>query len=231
MSLTRSLAVAASSFVLVLSGCSVSTSASKPIRSATTLPPVTTVTPDSSDTTLPTDTSGNHHVAETPESRALAKKLVANIDGYELQPDSVGDTGPSDLAKTVDDSGGGSDIQTKLLDDHFIVGYQRYFLKTSEGRGVVVFAYQFGDSTGAKDFAATVVQMGLAPQDGVAPKPLAAPGIPQAAGYQLTTKGVTVHTVVFAKGDYVVLCLTNAKNGDPGSPTAIDVAKQQYGLL
>ncbi len=235
MSPTRSLAVAASSFVLVLAGCSASTSASKPDRSTTssitTASSATTGAEDSSESSLPADTSGAGRVAETSESRALAKKLVSSIDGYEIQPDSVGDTGPSDLDKTVDDTGGGNEIRTQLTVDDFVVGYQRYFAKSSGDRDIVVFAYQFGDPAGAKNFVATIIEIALEPKGGVTPKPLSAPDIPDAKGFQQTSDGVMSQTVMYAKGDYVAMVMTNAPEGDSSSSTVLDIAKQQYDLL
>lgn len=231
MSPTRSLAVAASCIALLLGGCSTSTRASKSEGTTATSTPSTTVASDSSEPTLPTETSGHHRVAETPESRALARKLVASIDGYALQPDSVGDTGPSDLEKTVDDAGGDSDVRTALVEGGFIVGYQRYFVNAAQDRGIAVFAYQFGGPAGARAFADAALQAGLAPQDGVTPTPLPTPSIPDASGVESTSEGVTSRMVIFVKGDYVGMVLVNAREGDTDAPTVFDVAKQQYALL
>lgn len=104
-------------------------------------------------------------------------------------------------------------------------------MEASKDRDIVVFGYQFGEPAGAKEFAATVLRTGLEQRGGVMQKPLAVPGIPDAAGFESTSDGVTSRTVVFAKGDYVAMVLINAKEGDAGAPTLADVAKQQYDLL
>ncbi len=184
-----------------------------------------------STTTLPTDTSGDHHVAETQQSRALAEKLVPSIDGYNIQPNSIGDTGPSDLQKAIDDGPDMTSARKELTDDHFVVGYQRMFAAPSQTRFIILFVYQFGDAAGAKDYTATLNAASLIPDGDVTPKRDAAPGIPGATGIESTSDGLTTHAVLFSKGRYSVMIATNDGHGDTASPTVLDIAKQQYGLL
>src|ERR671924_63589 len=55
----------------------------------------------------------------------LAKALeIAVPEGYILQPDQVGDTGPSDLEKAVRDDGE-DDAREVLTRTRFVRGYQR----------------------------------------------------------------------------------------------------------
>ena len=93
---------------LVAGGCSASTGAKA--TPSTTSAPVTSAAPSTASapasTTVPGSTTPTqHHVAPSPASDALAAKMIATVPGHSLQPDSVGDTGPSDLNKAADDDG------------------------------------------------------------------------------------------------------------------------------
>ena len=82
-------------------------------------------------------------------SRGLAALLITNPHaGYRQQPDSVGDTGPSDLAKAIRDDGE-PDARQALLSERFVRGYQRMWATASGADQVVVFLYQFATDAGA----------------------------------------------------------------------------------
>jgi negative regulator of genetic competence, sporulation and motility len=99
----------------------------------------------------------NRTAAETqPASVAksmeeLAKKLKISVpDGYMLQPDEVGDTGPSDLEKAVRDDGE-DDARDVLTRTRFVRGYQRQWSR-SEDDEIVSYVYQFADHAGAVEY-------------------------------------------------------------------------------
>jgi hypothetical protein len=76
-----------------------------------------------------------------------AKLLTAAPAGFVVQPDSVFDTGPSDLAKAIRDDRH-PDAARVLINDQFLQGYQRLWLNRAQDQ-VIVFLYQFGSPTGA----------------------------------------------------------------------------------
>ena len=70
----------------------------------------------------------------------MAKLLITSVpSGYAQQPDSVGDTGPSDLAKAIRDDGS-PDARAVLTQDGFVVGYQRLW-RTADKREIIVFLF------------------------------------------------------------------------------------------
>jgi hypothetical protein len=81
--------------------------------------------------------------------RALAALLITDPPaGYRLQPDSIGDTGPSDLAKAIRDDGE-ADAKQALISEGFVRGYQRMWATAAGGDQIVVFLSQFLSAAGA----------------------------------------------------------------------------------
>lgn len=169
-------------------------------------------------------------MSETPQSRALAAKLVQTIPGYVLQPDSVGDTGPSNVDKAVRDDGG-ANVRKELTDDHFVVGFQKLFSTPTKDRVIVLFAYQFADAAGANEYMNASTKHEEMPQDGVVPTRFAVPGILGATGIQATHNGTTFHEVFFTKGNVGAEVQTNDENGDTAQPSAVEIATQEYPML
>src|SRR5690349_16272224 len=94
----------------------------------------------------------------TSVADALGAKLVAAVpQGFVVQADSVGQTGPSDLAKAVRDDGG-ANAQAQLTTDGFVAGYQRLW-KSTDGSIIVVYLYQFKTQAGATDYQPRAVQL------------------------------------------------------------------------
>lgn len=153
---TRPIAALAAALAL-FAGCSTSTSSTDKASGTTS---VTTSAAVPASTTFPADTTENPPVAETSQTRALAAKLIAAVPGYALQPNSVGDTGPSDLDKAVRDDGG-PNARKELTSDHFVAGYQKLFLPPDKGRYVIFFVYQFADAAGATRYLQSSVKQGL----------------------------------------------------------------------
>lgn len=223
---TRPIAVLAAALAL-LAGCSTSTSSTDKTSGTTS---VTTSAAVPASTTLPADTTENPPVTETSQSRALAAKLIAAVPGYVVQPNSLGDTGPSDLDKAVRDDGR-PNAREELTSDHFVVGYQRLFTPPDKGRFVILFLYQFADPAGASKYLQSTAKAALAPLDGATVTPFAVPGIAGATGVQGKSGGTTFHDVEFVKGNYLVMVETNDEHGDAAKPSAVDLAAQQYARL
>jgi hypothetical protein len=83
--------------------------------------------------------------------------------GFILQPDDVGDTGPSDLAKAVrDDPTPGA--EEALRAEGFVRGYQQLWVGPQDTE-IIVFVYQFETATGARsDFRRTKANLA---EDGI----------------------------------------------------------------
>jgi hypothetical protein len=85
--------------------------------------------------------------ADPEELEALMVSEVPT--GYVLQPDDVGDTGPSDLDKAARDQGEDPAESRAFLEEAgFRRGYQRLWLDP-ERRRIIVFVYEFTDRAGA----------------------------------------------------------------------------------
>ncbi|HYH49294.1 MAG TPA: hypothetical protein VEG38_07075, partial [Acidimicrobiia bacterium] len=62
----------------------------------------------------------------------LSRLLLTTVPAeYKIQPNDVGDTGPSDLEKAVRDDGG-DDARAVLTRNGFVRGYQRYWSKSDD---------------------------------------------------------------------------------------------------
>ena len=86
--------------------------------------------------------------ADATELEALITDDVPT--GFEQQPDAVGDTGPSDLAKAIRDDGN-DDAEQVLTDLRFRRGYQRLW-QTEDGDQLIVFLYEFCDPADAAKY-------------------------------------------------------------------------------
>jgi hypothetical protein len=126
------LLVGAVAAALVLTGCSSSSSSGGP-----SFPP------------QPTE-SASPLVTSVPVSFAdLQALIVADVPaGFVEQPDSVGDTGPSDLAKATRDDHGAPHPRRELTRTRFVRGYQRLWLGPQSTQ-LIVFIYQFSKPAGA----------------------------------------------------------------------------------
>ncbi len=128
--------------VALLSACSSShannaadtSTASSSTTASTTVVPTTT-------TTAPTG----------PTSAAELESKLSNVvpPGFRVQPDSVDDTGPSDLAKAARDEGS-EDGGAVLRGEHFVRGYQRLWVDGAKHRLALV-VYQFENQAGATE--------------------------------------------------------------------------------
>ena len=215
---------------LVAGGCSSSTGAK---AAPTTNAPATSAAPSTTSgaasTTVPGSTTPTqHHVAATPASDALAAMMISTVPGHTLQPDSVGDTGPSDLRKAADDDGD-KDARAVLVKDGFQVGYQRLFVTGSKDREVIVFIYRFATHAGAAAYEARG-HAEMAADKSIKPQSFTVTGIPGAHGLHATTSdGTDVHVVSYVKGVYAVQIVTTAKDAAADiAPSAADLATEQY---
>jgi hypothetical protein len=90
--------------------------------------------------------------ADDLDAEELEGAIVAAVpDGYELQPDDVGDTGPSDLAKAIRDDGQ-DDAEEQLTKLKFRRGYQ-WLWTNDANEQLLSFVYEFCEAQGATGYA------------------------------------------------------------------------------
>lgn len=165
--------------------------------------------------------------AESMEDLEEALDLAVP-DGFVRQPDSVGDTGPSDLEKAARDDGG-DDARDVLTKARFVRGYQRMW--TRSGDEIVSYVYQFADTAGAVEYTNRLNTDSLAPTEGVSISPFAVPDLTGAVGVNTSQPTLASSAVTFVKGPYSVEIVVSGPTptGLEGLVTAL--AEEQYSRL
>jgi len=163
--------------------------------------------------------------------RELEALLVTAVPArFALQPDDVGDTGPSDLAKAIrDDPTPGT--EEALRSEGFVRGYQRYWAGPSDAE-LVVFVYQFETPAGATaDFlrGKGVLSAGM-PRGST---PFTVDGIPagDSRGIIGSSPDMSVAIVQFTTGVFNVQVTCNGPAAAGLQERASTIAKDQYDRL
>ena len=156
--------------------------------------------------------------------------------GFEQQPDDVGDTGPTNLAKATDD-----DISPEagraLVSAGFQGGYQRQWTSVDDIGNTLnqdfVFLYRFATPEGAeawvRHWRVTLIDTntGAAPLTSFEP-----PLIPGAVGISaIDPKQGSTGVVLFTKGPYAVQAFVIGGPSVDQSGAAADMAYAQYQRL
>jgi hypothetical protein len=133
----------------------------------------------------------------------LARLLsTAAPAGFVQQPDSVGNTGPSDLAKAVRDDGK-PDAASALTKAGFVAGYQRLWA-LADGTYAVVYLYNFSNRAGTVSYEQRGLSILASDAASKTTQHVAVPDIPGAVGITGTSQNRTIDAVVYTKGDYLV---------------------------
>ena len=160
----------------------------------------------------------------------LSRALDITVpDGYVRQPDSVDDTGPSDLEKAVSDDGG-ADARDVLTGDHFVRGYQREW-SLDEDDQIISYVYQFADPSGAGDYTRRVTEDSTAPTGSGDLGRFTVPGIDGAVGINGSDPNFASSTVTFAKGPYSVQVVVNGARPAGLQSLVSSMAEEQYDRL
>jgi hypothetical protein len=176
-----------------------------------------------------------HHTAgktASPVAPAIIDPLAARLvkavpPGFVQQPDSVGGTGPSDLAKAVRDDGA-PDAQAVLTQEGFLHGYQRMWRTADKQQTFVVILYHFKTAAGASAEAArTAAASAAGSPPAPAPASFAVAGIPGAVGYADGGES----GVFFTRGVYAVNVHAEAPDGPTSQRLAQQIAAAQFTLL
>ena len=154
----------------------------------------------------------------------LSRALDLTVpDGWTVQPDSVGDTGPSDLEKAVSDDGG-DDARDVLTRDRFVRGYQRMWSRGNDE--IISYVYQFADHAGAADYTTR-----LTGDTGGNSSGFSVPAIAGAVGVNGADPPFATSSVTFVKGPYSVQLVVNAASPDELQALASALAEEQFARL
>jgi hypothetical protein len=160
----------------------------------------------------------------------LSRMLVATVPAqYKVQPNDVGDTGPSDLDKAVSDDGE-DDARAVLTRAGFVRGYQRLWMKSNDEQ-VVAFLYQFNDHAGAVDYGNRGTDAMDTGEGGFTLTPFDVPGIEGAVGMTAQDAEFASSAVIFTKGPYLVQMMVNGPTPAGLSDLAKTLATDQFARL
>lgn len=123
--------------------------------------------------------------------------------GYSQEADSVGDTGPSDMAKAVRDAGSKKSAEA-LLTDGFVRGYQRLW-HDSPGASLVLFVYQFKAADGALAFFRLRLIEDAVPPRGDGAFPIQGMTTETSFGLAAMHEGAWFAEVVATTGPFVII--------------------------
>ena len=160
----------------------------------------------------------------------LAKAIsISAPEGYILQPDQVGDTGPSDIVKASRDDGG-DDAQEFLARTGFLRGYQRMWSR-SESDDFIIYLYQFATPAGAAEYTNRVTADATTPAPDVTLGQFPVTEISGAVGVNATAKAFANSSVTFVKGPYSVQVIVNSTTPVGLQSLATALAEEQYSRL
>lgn len=232
------LAAAVTAAVVLLAACSGSdddkADTTTTSRETTTEAPAGSTSPSS----VPTGAAATKTASTAADLEPLLIKAVPS--GFVPQPDDVGDTGPSDLAKAVRDDG--SDDARAFLQSHgFIAGYQRLWVSglKNDANGnpdldnaeqIIVFLYAFRDNAGAAAYMARTLEgANEGPQELTRYEPS---GIPGAVGFSggNATDGYG-GVILFTKGGFLVQINLVRHSPDGNRELADGLARDQFSRL
>lgn len=170
--------------------------------------------------------SGAGSGTSSPATDALEARLVSEVpEGYERQPDSVGDTGPSDLEKAIRDDTE-PDARDVLTDARFVAGYQRLWAK-GEDANIITFLYQFEGPAGAAAYMERTLS-GITDADEKA-TPFEVPGVPGGRGLRAADDEGAGAVIVFTRGPYLGQIVVAGPDALTSVPA--DLARRQYDRL
>jgi hypothetical protein len=160
----------------------------------------------------------------------LSKALdIAVPDGYVRQPDEVGDTGPSNLDKAIDDDGE-DDAREVLTQAHFVRGYQRMWSRSNDDE-IVVYVYQFADKAGAVEYTNRLTAESAPTDGGASNGRFTVPAIDGAIGVNGSDASFATSSVTFVKGPYSVQMVVNSSSPTGLQTLATALAEEQYSRL
>lgn len=160
-------------------------------------------------------------------SAELSKAVDITVPaGFTVQPDSLDDTGLSDLEKAVADDGE-ADAREVFTRDRFVRGYQREWASNQNDQ-IVSYVYQFADNAGA---VAYTTRLTAGAQAAGATTTFTVPGIASAVGVNGSDATFATSTVTFVKGPYSVQVVVNGTSAAGLESLVTSLAEEQYSRL
>jgi hypothetical protein len=210
--LTRRALVAGSALLVVACGCSSGGGTTAPTTTLSAPAPTTTTT----STTTPTTVT-----FPGPPLEPLV--LEDAPSGYERKPDTLADTGFTDLSKAVRDDALSpeADARQALVSAGFLRGYQRQWSTEPAVSQNFIYVYQFATPEGAAQYLShwSAVATGGAGASRPAPVPFT-PTVPGWIGLKADDALGSSGVVLFSKGPYAVQAVsTGAAGVDQADPT------------
>ncbi|MEW6476216.1 MAG: hypothetical protein AB1679_28490 [Actinomycetota bacterium] len=164
------------------------------------------------------------------KSTELGEALKISVpEGYLLQPDEVGDTGPSDLEKAVRDDGE-DDARDVLTRTRFVRGYQRMWSRSDDDE-IIAYVYQFADHAGAVEYTNRLTADAGAQTAGVTIERFTVPSIAGSIGVNGWDATFATSTVTFVKGPYSVQMVVNGSSPTGLQSLVTALAEEQYSRL
>ena len=180
--------------------------------------------------TAKTTAQGQVKATGARSSVELSKGLDITVPaGYVRQPDTVDDTGPSDLEKAVSDDGA-DDARDVFTRDRFVRGYQREWAR-SDNEQIISYVYQFADNAGGVDYCKRVTADSGTQTDGASVSPFDVAGIAGAVGVNGSDHSFATSSVTFVKGPYCVQVVLNSTSAAGLQSLVTSVAEEQYSRL
>jgi hypothetical protein len=180
--------------------------------------------------------AGPTTVAVPPPPGLADLILSTGPAGFEQQPDAVGDTGPTNLAKATNDDIS-QDGRRALLSAGFEAGYQRQWTSIDPTGNTpnqdFVFLYRFATPAGAQSYVQHwQVTLLTTNTSSATIQSFTPPFIPGAIGLSaIDSKQGSTGVVLFAKGQYAVQALVIGGPSVDQSGSASDMAYAQYQRL
>jgi hypothetical protein len=163
-------------------------------------------------------------------SAELSKAVDITVPaGFTVQPDSLDDTGVSDLEKAVADDGA-ADARDVFTRDRFVRGYQREWA-TNRNDQIVSYVYQFADNAGAVDYTTRLTADAGAQAAGATTTAFTVPAIASAVGVNGSDATFASSTVTFVKGPYSVQVVVNGTSAAGLESLVTSLAEEQYSRL
>ncbi len=188
-----------------------------------------TTTPYDSIVTEASSTSSSSPNSEAATADSLESLLITSVPpGYSREPDDVGDTGASDIAKAASDDGR-TDAKARLINAGFVRGYQRLWQRDS-GHEIVVFIYQFKTPDGAVSFNTDGLDR-IRADSTIQSKAFPITGVPDAVGLSATGTTYKGAAVFFTKGVYMVQIHVVDPSVASSEKVAQQIAADQYARL
>jgi hypothetical protein len=161
----------------------------------------------------------------------LRALLISDVPArFVLQPDSVGDTGPSNLAKAIRDEGS-PDAARVLRHDRFVRGYQRLWANAG-GDQIILFVYQFASTAGARGYYRHSLRATIAAAPNPAPRFHIA-GLPRSrsASFTDSNNGRSFALTEATTGPYEIQVVCNARSAAGLKARLIPLAREQFRRL